>query len=572
MIRRRFIRSAVRTRWVSVTSPARRPVASRSLEPSRASIATIRGCRSGSSCRCSSYSRSMVANRSSGANSLARARIRVVFPAFCSPVTMMFLPARSAARRKRGQARIDGAQPDQVVQVDVADPVPADHHLRPRRRPGHRRQPGPVVQAHVQGRGGGGEGPLVADRARGEELQQLDQLGVGVGHRRARRLAAVGVGDPHLVAAVDLDVLDARVVDQRLQPAQPEQGRHHRVRDANAPVLPTRPAPRRRSGPAPARPGRWSAGGGPARGAPPATTPDGAAAPSPARPPPRCAPPGPGRGRPGPPGRCHRGDRLAGTRRRVDAVDASTGRVDRPGGRSRHLSARARPGGPRSAGPMGHRTGCHPRATSRVATAASSTPAGGVRARATGPRPVSRSGASGAGCRRRPVAAALAERSNADWVNRHRGAAPSESTAAASGSQAISAATSRPTARATSRLGYGRPGPDDDRTDPQPRPRTRCQGPEPGRDVPGRGHRRQRRPAHHQRHVRVLDHVGHGVGLARRQPAGPGRRSRRCRRRPGHRSPGAAPERPSGPATGSVSPSRTARRPDSSNASGCGIT
>ena len=69
-----------------------------------------------------------------------------------------------------------------------------------------------------------------------EQLQVLDELLVGVRDRRAGFLAAVGVGDPDLVAAVDLDVLHHRVVDQRLQPAQAEQGRHHRLGQRRTPA------------------------------------------------------------------------------------------------------------------------------------------------------------------------------------------------------------------------------------------------------------------------------------------------------------------------------------------------
>ena len=104
MIRRRFMRSASTTRSLSDTTPACRPEASRSALPSRASMATTRGCRSRSSCKWSSYSRSIVAKRSIGGNSLARVLTRVVLPAFCRPVTTMFLPARTAARRNDASA------------------------------------------------------------------------------------------------------------------------------------------------------------------------------------------------------------------------------------------------------------------------------------------------------------------------------------------------------------------------------------------------------------------------------------------------------------------------------------
>ena len=46
----------------------------------------------------------MVAKCSNGGNSCANARIKVVLPAFCSPVTTMFFPARIAAARNAASA------------------------------------------------------------------------------------------------------------------------------------------------------------------------------------------------------------------------------------------------------------------------------------------------------------------------------------------------------------------------------------------------------------------------------------------------------------------------------------
>ena len=66
-------------------------------------------------------------------------------------------------------------------------------------------------------------GPRREARVRAEHLDQLDQFLVGLGHRLAHDLAAVGVAEEHPVAAVDVDVLDLRVVQQRLEPADAEQ-------------------------------------------------------------------------------------------------------------------------------------------------------------------------------------------------------------------------------------------------------------------------------------------------------------------------------------------------------------
>ena len=81
----------------------------------------------------------------------------------------------------------------------------------------------------MQPRVRGGEGAFGFPGVTGEQLQGFDELGVGVGHRWAALLASIGVGEPDLVVAVDLDVLDVGVVDERLQPAQAEQCGHHGV-------------------------------------------------------------------------------------------------------------------------------------------------------------------------------------------------------------------------------------------------------------------------------------------------------------------------------------------------------
>ena len=94
MTREGFMRSERRTRSAMEIAP----------EPSelgrRSSKATTLGCRSANSPRPSSRARSTVMRRSSGGISLARARRKVVFPAFVAPAIMMFLRARTAAEQK----------------------------------------------------------------------------------------------------------------------------------------------------------------------------------------------------------------------------------------------------------------------------------------------------------------------------------------------------------------------------------------------------------------------------------------------------------------------------------------
>ncbi len=129
------------------------------------------------------------------------------------------------------QRPVDRRQPDQVVEVDVADPVPADHQLRPRHGLDHRRQPGPVRQPHGQQRTGGGQRPLGAPQPGGDVLQLTHQILVGVGDRADPDIAPIGVADPHVVVPVRLDVLHLRVIDVGLQPAEPELRGEHRLSD-----------------------------------------------------------------------------------------------------------------------------------------------------------------------------------------------------------------------------------------------------------------------------------------------------------------------------------------------------
>lgn len=67
-------------------------------------------------------------------------------------------------------------------------------------------------------------GSRVGLAAVGQEAQEVDQLLVAVGHRWSWDPAAVGELEQYLATAQDEDVLDAVVVDQRLEPTEPEDG------------------------------------------------------------------------------------------------------------------------------------------------------------------------------------------------------------------------------------------------------------------------------------------------------------------------------------------------------------
>jgi hypothetical protein len=81
----------------------------------------------------------------------------------------------------------------------------------------------------MQTRLGLGEAAGIDLAARGEEDQKVDQLLIAVGHRRAVDQRAVDQLEDDVVVAGDDDVLHPVVIDQRLEPAEPEQRVEHRA-------------------------------------------------------------------------------------------------------------------------------------------------------------------------------------------------------------------------------------------------------------------------------------------------------------------------------------------------------
>ena len=126
------------------------------------------------------------------------------------------------------QDRVDRAQGHHVVEVDLLGAVPADHQHRRRGDHMHRRKAVAVGQTQVQRRLGGGQSTLVLAGG-GGALDHLQQLGVTVRGEGAGLDAAVGEFDANPPVAVDHHVLDPRVADDGLQPAEPEQVGQHRV-------------------------------------------------------------------------------------------------------------------------------------------------------------------------------------------------------------------------------------------------------------------------------------------------------------------------------------------------------
>ena len=126
-------------------------------------------------------------------------------------------------RQERRQVGRHGAVVDERVERDAGQPGAADRHRRPRAHPHDRGEPRPVGEPDVELRVGRVERPAGQTGVGTEGLHQLDQLVVGLRDRLRPLLASVGVADEDLVEAVDVDVLDLGVVEQRLQPADAEQ-------------------------------------------------------------------------------------------------------------------------------------------------------------------------------------------------------------------------------------------------------------------------------------------------------------------------------------------------------------
>ena len=135
----------------------------------------------------------------------------------------MFLRAQHRGPQERRDLGRHRAVADEILEADLAQPRAPDADRRPRADAHDRRQARAVGQAQVELRVGRVERPAGQADVRGQHLDEFDQLLVGLGDRLVQLLAAVGVADEDPVAAVDVDVLDVGVVEQRLQPADPEQ-------------------------------------------------------------------------------------------------------------------------------------------------------------------------------------------------------------------------------------------------------------------------------------------------------------------------------------------------------------
>ncbi len=133
------------------------------------------------------------------------------------------LARRHGRGQERGQLVGHRRVTHQIIEVDAGQPGPPHRDARTGAHPHHGREPATVRQPKVELRIGRVERPAGQAGVRAEGLDQLDQLVVAVRDRLADDLTAIRVLDEDLVAAVDVDVLDIRIVQQRLQPADAEQ-------------------------------------------------------------------------------------------------------------------------------------------------------------------------------------------------------------------------------------------------------------------------------------------------------------------------------------------------------------
>ena len=192
---------------------------------SRSSNATTLGCRSANSPSPSSRARSTVISRSCGSISFASARSSVVLPGVGGPGDHDVLagPDRGATGTTPSSGEIvplptrvsRKTRPSRARRIDSDGRWHTPITAESREPSGSRRSSCGLAVSN---------GPAGQSAVGAEDLHQLDELVVGVGDRRAPLLAAVGVADEDVVAAVDVDVLDLGVVEQRLQPADAEQG------------------------------------------------------------------------------------------------------------------------------------------------------------------------------------------------------------------------------------------------------------------------------------------------------------------------------------------------------------
>ena len=141
------------------------------------------------------------------------------------------LPRPDGRSEEAGHSRVDGAEADQVVKVDLHVAVTANRQDRPPTHPRGGEQTGAVRELKVQ------LGMARVELALGQAVSapdlphEIDQLGVGRRDRLGPLLGTVGVLDIDNVTAVRVNVDDPLIVQQRLKPTEPEDALQHRLCD-----------------------------------------------------------------------------------------------------------------------------------------------------------------------------------------------------------------------------------------------------------------------------------------------------------------------------------------------------
>src|SRR6266568_3986426 len=165
----------------------------------------------------------MVTRRSVGGISLISARSSVVLPAPVPPAISRFFRARTRAARKacrpwsmarRRTRSLRKTRTSRCRRIDTTGRWETLMVANRRLPLGSLRCSRGWLRLNARGLG-----PFRSAMS----WISIDQRPIGACDRGALLDGAVGVVEPDLVAAVDVDVLDLRVVQQRLQPAQPEQ-------------------------------------------------------------------------------------------------------------------------------------------------------------------------------------------------------------------------------------------------------------------------------------------------------------------------------------------------------------
>ena len=121
------------------------------------------------------------------------------------------VPAPDRRGQERGGGRVHGAELDELRQGDVEIAVPAQRHARPRRYRHGGGHPRAAGERHVHQRRAGREVPRGLAAAGRPVADHVDQRLVARGDWRRHHPLPGGVGHPHLIAAVDVDVLHGRV-------------------------------------------------------------------------------------------------------------------------------------------------------------------------------------------------------------------------------------------------------------------------------------------------------------------------------------------------------------------------